>query len=171
MGKLCPIRNLNIQTIRKCLCRAWWVHEFRVWKIDTEIYQLFFKKKDSIDLGVLRITCCFSLIGLKIPWSKLRISPNLNSGFRWLGCRWPEWYSSRIGNKLFRYLKGLPLQVLWGSRTKFYRIQLLVLVDKPLCQFFQELAPQWLMSINQGLFKFEQLPFLCFRCGCLGYLC
>lgn len=82
-----------------------------------------------------------------------------------------EWYSSRISRKLFSYLTDcsvVELGTFWGSKIKFFCIRVSVQVEKPLRRFLH--AGSLVDDEHSGLFKYEHLYSLCYRCGCLGHL-
>lgn len=69
-----------------------------------------------------------------------------------------EWYSSRIGKKLFFYLTNfhmVELQTLWSTNSKFYRIRLSVKLDKPLRRLLR-VGPSVRDEYHE-LFKCERL--------------
>lgn len=52
-GKIMAVRETNIQHIRWCLHRAWRRQDFRVCKIGTCLYQIFFRKKEAVEFMLM----------------------------------------------------------------------------------------------------------------------
>lgn len=143
-------------------------HEFRVCKIDPSLYQFFFKKRESVDYilgnGLWNVEDHLLILN---PWTENITSGGLSftktefwvqvSGLP------SEWYSS--------YLKDCQMVELcsyWGSNDKFYCIQWPIQIDKPLRRFLR--AGPSIRDECRGLMKYERLPSMCFRCGCLSHV-
>lgn len=47
-GKLISDRELNIHSLRRCLCRAWRRSEFKICKLDTCTYHFYFQELESV---------------------------------------------------------------------------------------------------------------------------
>lgn len=128
-GKILFETELNIQNIRRCLCRAWRGNDFRVCKIGKGLYQFFFKKKNAIEFILANGPYQFffqkkdvvEFILANGPWSVdehlLILTPRSDNflgkaiafvkTFVWIQVTGllAEWYSLLINKRLFSYLK------------------------------------------------------------------
>lgn len=98
------------------------------------LYQFFFKRKDTVEFilsnGPWSVDDYLLLL---TPWWENfmgEVVSFIKIDFWIQVTRLPEeWYSSRIGKKLFCYLNDchyVELQIIWASHTKFYRIRVSV---------------------------------------------
>lgn len=174
-GKLFVDKEIHILNIRRCLRRAWKGNDFQVYKIDMGIYQFFFKKWEAMDFilsnGLWNVEDHLLLL---TPWSESAMDGPLSfttTDF-WIQITGlpNDWYSTRIGKKLFSYTKDcsyVELRSHWELKTKFYCIRVSIQVEKPLWHFL--CAGPSISDKYRGMFKYEKLHCLCFRCGCIGH--